>query len=67
MSAAEYINQAFNGQRGFKDAENCTTCGEEKAEKKCSKCKTVQYCDQACQKYHWFVHKKHCVPLKIGE
>ena len=39
VSAAEYINQAFNGQRGFKDFENCDACGDEKAEKKCSKCK----------------------------
>ena len=42
-TAAEYINQAFNGQRGFKDFENCDTCGLEGSEssKKCSKCK---YC-----------------------
>ena len=38
-TAAEYINQAFNGQKGFKDFENCETCGSEKAEAKCSKCK----------------------------
>ena len=38
-TAAEYLNQAFNGQRGFKDFENCDTCGNERAEKKCSKCK----------------------------
>ena len=39
VTAAEYINQAFNGQRGFKDFEICDTCGTEKAEAKCSKCK----------------------------
>lgn len=64
MSAAEYINQAFNGQRGFQDDENCDTCGDEKAQKKCSTCKSVQYCNQTCQKYHWFVHKKQCARLK---
>ena len=63
MSAAEYINQAFNGQRGFQDGDNCSTCGDEKA-KKCSACKTVQYCNQVCQKYHRFVHKKHCQKQK---
>ena len=42
-TAAEYINQAFNGQNGFKDFENCDTCGEEKAESKCSKCKCHIY------------------------
>lgn len=64
QTAAEYINGAFNGQKGFKDHENCDTCGEEGAAKKCSSCKSVDYCDQACQKYHWFVHKKHCAKLK---
>ena len=47
---------------GFVDADNliCSTCGEEKATKKCSKCKSVQYCDKECQKLHWFMHKKVC-------
>lgn len=64
QTASEYINGAFNGQRGFKDFENCDTCGQEGAKKKCSTCKSADYCDQACQKYHWFVHKKHCAKLK---
>merc|ERR1712079_488553 len=64
QTAAEYINGAFNGQRGFKDHENCDTCGQEGAAKKCSSCKGADYCDQICQKYHWFVHKKHCAKLK---
>jgi len=62
--AAEFINSSFNGQKGFRDDDNCVTCGEPKAEKKCSSCQRVQYCDQACQRYHWFVHKKHCAKLK---
>merc|ERR1719259_1240711 len=24
-----------------------------------------QTCDQTCQKYHWFVHKKYCQKLKL--
>jgi hypothetical protein len=44
VSAAEYINGAFNGQKGFRDHENCETCGNENAEKKCSNCKTQ--CDR---------------------
>ena len=38
VTAAEYINQAFNGQKGFKDSGLCATCGDEGAEKKCAKC-----------------------------
>lgn len=38
----------------------CSTCGEEKPDKKCSKCKEVQYCDRECQRLHWFMHKKTC-------
>lgn len=38
----------------------CSSCGEEKPDKKCSKCKEVQYCDRECQRLHWFMHKKAC-------
>lgn len=38
----------------------CSTCGDEKPDKKCSKCKAVQYCDRECQRLHWFMHKKTC-------
>jgi len=67
QTAAEYINAAFNGQKGFKDFENCASCGEEKAEKKCSSCKAVFYCDQVCQKLNWFMHKKFCAAMKIQQ
>ena len=42
------------------DITYCSTCGEEKPDKKCSKCKQVQYCDRECQRLHWFSHKKVC-------
>lgn len=60
-SALSVINCTINGQRGFVDAiPYCSTCGEEKPAKKCSKCRSVQYCDRECQRLHWFVHKKAC-------
>ncbi|KAE8747688.1 hypothetical protein FOCC_FOCC005667 [Frankliniella occidentalis] len=64
-SALSVISAAINGQRGFNDsaASACCTCGEEKAPKKCSKCKAVQYCDRECQRLHWFLHKKACARL----
>ncbi|XP_066593759.1 ankyrin repeat and MYND domain-containing protein 2 [Prorops nasuta] len=63
-SAVSVISAAINGQRGFNDnVAVCVTCGEEKASKKCSKCKTVQYCDRECQRLHWFMHKKACSRL----
>lgn len=63
-TAFSVLTQAITGQVGFMDAEFCTTCGEKGAEKRCSICKTVIYCDQACQKLHWFTHKKVCKKLK---
>ena len=64
-SAASVISAAINGQRGFLDqSQICVTCGEEKAMKKCSKCKAVQYCDRECQRLHWFMHKKACARLE---
>lgn len=55
------LRNAINGQRGFMDELTfCSTCGNEKPDKKCSKCKAVQYCDRECQRLHWFMHKKNC-------
>lgn len=63
-SAVSVVSAAINGQRGFSDnVQTCVTCGEEKATKKCSKCKAVQYCDRECQRLHWFMHKKACARL----
>lgn len=60
-TALELINTTVNGKRGFKDTVVlCSACGHEKPEKKCSKCKVVQYCDRECQRLHWFMHKKTC-------
>lgn len=67
-AALSIINAAINGQRGFIDnIPTCSTCGEEKPAKKCSKCKVVQYCDRNCQRLHWPVHKKECARLSQGE
>lgn len=67
-SAISVVVSAINGQRGFVDnIPLCSTCGEEKPSKKCSKCKVVQYCDRECQRLHWFVHKKACARLSQGD
>ncbi|XP_023171339.2 ankyrin repeat and MYND domain-containing protein 2 [Drosophila hydei] len=58
------LRNAINGMRGFVDeCSYCSTCGQEKPDKKCSKCKAVQYCDRECQRLHWFMHKKSCPRL----
>lgn len=60
-SAMAILRSAINGQRGFiDDISYCSSCGNEKPDKKCSKCKAVQYCDRECQRLHWFMHKKTC-------
>ncbi|XP_050095972.1 ankyrin repeat and MYND domain-containing protein 2 [Anopheles aquasalis] len=57
----DIVSTAINGQRGFQaTVPFCSSCGEEKPDKKCSKCKAVQYCDRQCQRLHWFAHKKVC-------
>lgn len=64
-SAISILSQAVTGQRGVEDGVACSTCGEPKAEKKCSACKTAQYCSRDCQKLHWFTHKVHCPELAV--
>ncbi|OXA52472.1 ankyrin repeat and MYND domain-containing protein 2 [Folsomia candida] len=54
------ICSVVNGQKGFRDNDPCATCGEERGAKKCSRCHYDAYCDQECQRLHWFVHKRYC-------
>ena len=61
--AISLLNTMVNGQRGFHDDTSCSTCFEDKAPKKCSSCRKVQYCDRDCQKLHWPFHKKQCDSL----
>ncbi|XP_072109481.1 ankyrin repeat and MYND domain-containing protein 2a [Mobula birostris] len=63
-TALSVMTQIITGQVGFVDAEFCTACGEKGADKRCSICKMVIYCNQNCQKMHWFTHKKVCKKLK---
>ncbi|XP_072316263.1 ankyrin repeat and MYND domain-containing protein 2a [Eucyclogobius newberryi] len=63
-TALSVLTQAITGQVGFMDTEFCTSCGEKGAEKRCSICKMVIYCNQTCQKLHWFTHKKVCKRLQ---
>ncbi|CRK92769.1 CLUMA_CG006293, isoform A [Clunio marinus] len=66
ITALDVIKQSLNGQRSFQDEYAfCKTCGEEKPDKKCSKCKQVQYCDRECQRLHWWMHKKECARLSL--
>lgn len=59
--ALSILATAINGHRAFADDTlPCSTCSEENAAKKCSKCKAVRYCDRECQRLHWFIHKKEC-------
>ncbi|OWF53137.1 ankyrin repeat and MYND domain-containing protein 2-like [Mizuhopecten yessoensis] len=63
-SGLTVLTQGINGHRMTFDADDiCGTCGELYAEKKCSACKMVRYCDARCQKLHWPTHKKMCSML----
>lgn len=62
-SAISILAEAVRGQKGYDQGASCTACGEPQADKRCSACKSVQYCGPACQKLHWFTHKRHCARL----
>ncbi|KAK8785294.1 ankyrin repeat and MYND domain-containing protein 2-like [Amblyomma americanum] len=62
-SAISILDEAVRGQKGCDQGASCTTCGEPQADKRCSACKSVQYCGATCQKLHWFTHKRHCARL----
>ncbi|XP_037938005.1 ankyrin repeat and MYND domain-containing protein 2-like [Teleopsis dalmanni] len=61
LPALNVLRNNINGLRGFvEETSFCSSCGNEKPDKKCSKCRAVQYCDRECQRLHWFMHKKTC-------
>ncbi|KAH7958336.1 hypothetical protein HPB49_000875 [Dermacentor silvarum] len=62
-SAISILAEAVRGQKGYDQGASCTACGEPQADKRCSACKSVQYCGAPCQKLHWFTHKRHCARL----
>ncbi|KAM6958810.1 ankyrin repeat and MYND domain-containing protein 2-like [Aplochiton taeniatus] len=66
-TAFSVLTHALTGQMAFVDSEFCATCGERGAERKCSICKVVTYCSLACQRLHWFTHKKICRNLAERE
>ncbi|XP_064643870.1 ankyrin repeat and MYND domain-containing protein 2-like [Lineus longissimus] len=65
-TALNVLEASVNGPHMASEEDKlCTTCGKRKAEKKCSKCKMVNYCNQNCQKLHWGTHKKQCDYLAV--
>lgn len=38
----------------------CLFCNFRYAEKRCSECKSVYFCDERCQKGAWAIHQMHC-------
>ncbi|KAF9652312.1 SET domain-containing protein [Thelephora ganbajun] len=42
----------------------CSYCCAELVTKRCSACRTVWYCDLACQKWDWALHQSECECLK---
>ncbi|KAI0667951.1 hypothetical protein C8Q78DRAFT_1081820 [Trametes maxima] len=46
------------------DAKACAVCGVMNVQLKwCGKCHGIWYCSKECQKKHWPIHKKGCVPF----
>ncbi|XP_059484795.1 ankyrin repeat and MYND domain-containing protein 2 [Neocloeon triangulifer] len=61
------VTSAINGHRGFATDSQCSACGNEKANRRCSRCKKEVYCGPECQKVHWGLHKKTCTPAKAED
>jgi hypothetical protein len=38
----------------------CLECDKRYVKLRCSKCKSVYFCNEKCQKKAWDIHKKHC-------
>ena len=53
-------NDLYKTVRLNKIFTTCENCRIQGTFKKCSGCKKVHYCDGACQKTHWKIHKPTC-------
>jgi hypothetical protein len=54
------------GMKGLKD-DYCDNCGQSATLlKKCSRCRSVSYCNRDCQKSAWKAHKKECGVKRSG-
>ncbi|XP_014674688.1 PREDICTED: ankyrin repeat and MYND domain-containing protein 2-like [Priapulus caudatus] len=63
-TALTSLAATLSGQRNADDdTGECDTCGSDGAAKRCSACRCVCYCDVACQRLHWFTHKRVCKTL----
>lgn len=38
----------------------CLYCDNKGAKKRCTRCRSVYFCDRKCQQKAWPIHKKHC-------
>lgn len=58
----EQFLEPLQGKKALPAA--CTHCGKAKNNLLvCSRCKAKAYCDQACQKADWSIHKALCKPV----
>uniref|UniRef100_A0A7S4UDL7 MYND-type domain-containing protein n=1 Tax=Paramoeba aestuarina TaxID=180227 RepID=A0A7S4UDL7_9EUKA len=55
--------QEVNPDKNAKDPKKLAMCGScgAPAKFKCSRCQSVRYCSQECQKSNWKAHKKVCL------
>lgn len=47
-------------------AKVCPRCDASPATNKCSRCRSVYYCSEACQRAHWQQHKKVCAAAVVA-
>jgi len=64
-SALTVLTTTLNGRTFEEDTSNrCDACNEPNAIRRCTGCKSVNYCDELCQRLRWSTHKRICLSLK---
>lgn len=53
-----FVNYMFNLEES--NETSCLYCNAETNTKKCTKCKSVYFCNKQCQEYAYFFHKMDC-------
>ena len=54
------VLDVFTTCRGVVSVKSCTACLQPNVALRCARCRQVLYCDTACQRLHWMVHRANC-------
>ena len=67
MKAEAKVESALKAIKLGESLGSCHTCNMPGAMNECHGCGVAIYCNEACQRHHWPVHKRECKEMSAGK